>query len=151
MKGPMVSALKMVPMPGRWRSGIQNSSTITLAMMLAVPMVMSSWKPRPWWNASHGPSPRLARTNKASPRPHSRKPENSISQRCGATEIRERIALAYGRARAASMSGLVRYMLAPHIATPPFVTPDSRESGVIRGPWMGLAPSGEVDPGSRPG
>ena len=45
----------------------------------------------------------------------------------------------------------MRYMLAPHIATPPAVTPDSRDSGVIRGPWMGLAPSGGMDPGSKAG
>src|SRR4029079_7324821 len=120
------------------------------AMMLAWPMVMPIWKPRPWWNASHGPRPRLARTNNAKPKPQARKPENSISQRCGAIERIARIALTYERQLPASIAGLVRYMfmLSP---LPPHVTPDTRASGVIRGPWMGLAPSGAVDPGSEAG
>ena len=34
---PMIAALAMVPMPGRWRSGIQSSSTNTETIVMTVP------------------------------------------------------------------------------------------------------------------
>jgi len=34
---PMMAALATVPMPGRWRSGIQSNSTNTDTMVITVP------------------------------------------------------------------------------------------------------------------
>jgi hypothetical protein len=55
---PITTTLEMVPIPGRWRSGIHSSSTTTLAMMRAVPTDSPVRRARPWWNTSHGMLPR---------------------------------------------------------------------------------------------
>ncbi len=58
----MTMTLAMVPMPGRFRSGIQASSTATPTTADAIPIVMPVCRVRPWWKTSHGSRPRPART-----------------------------------------------------------------------------------------
>ena len=54
--------LLTVPRPGRCPSGIHSSSTTTPTKMPTVPIGMPVRSDKPWWNTSHGASPRRACT-----------------------------------------------------------------------------------------
>jgi hypothetical protein len=65
----MTMTLAIVPMPGRFRSGIQPSSTATPTTAEAMPMVMPVCRASPWWKTSHGSRPSPARTITAIEKP----------------------------------------------------------------------------------
>ena len=56
-----------VPRPGRWRSGIQSSSTRKPTMFVTQPMPMPVWREIPCANTVHGSRPMPARTMIAQP------------------------------------------------------------------------------------
>src|SRR5581483_6814386 len=60
---PMKTTLLTVPIPGRSRSGIHNSSTNKPTRMLHVPMARFECLERPWWRTSHGLRPRPESTS----------------------------------------------------------------------------------------
>jgi hypothetical protein len=61
----MTITLLTVPIPGRWRSGIQSSSTITPTTIVTVPNDKPVSRATPWWKTSHGMVPRCASTMSA--------------------------------------------------------------------------------------
>ena len=56
---PTSTTLLTVPIPGRWRSGIQSSSTATPTMIAHVPIARPNVRDRPWWKTSHGIEPEV--------------------------------------------------------------------------------------------
>jgi hypothetical protein len=55
---PTTTTLAMVPMPGRWRSGIHSSRIGMPSRITTQPKLIPVTRDRPWWNTSHGSSPR---------------------------------------------------------------------------------------------
>jgi hypothetical protein len=58
---PMTTTLLTVPSPGRWRSGIQASSTSAPTRIDTTPMVQPSRSARPWCSTSQGMLPSVDR------------------------------------------------------------------------------------------
>ena len=73
----MTTALLMVPSPGRSRSGIHSSSTVTLTRKVATPIDIGSRVLRPWARTVHGALPRVDDTSSASPVPKIHSPRSS--------------------------------------------------------------------------
>ena len=71
---PTSTTLLTVPGPGRCRSGIQNSRTAAPTITDTVPIARSSCSASPWWNTSHGSSPRPERTCNAPDNPYDPSP-----------------------------------------------------------------------------
>ena len=67
--GPMSSTLSTVPTPGRWRIGIQNSSTTTPMRFVTSPNGIPVTRDTPCESTSHGATPTAARIISASPSP----------------------------------------------------------------------------------
>ncbi len=57
----MTSTFATVPSPGRWRSGIQASSTAIPVMAVTRPKLSGVWAVRPSCSTSHGLSPSAPR------------------------------------------------------------------------------------------
>ena len=66
MPGPTSRIFSTVPSPGRWRSGIHNSSTATPMMFVSRPMLSPVWIAAPCANTVHESTPTAARIMKAS-------------------------------------------------------------------------------------
>ncbi|HEY0012435.1 MAG TPA: hypothetical protein VGB79_06225 [Allosphingosinicella sp.] len=61
----MTRMFATVPMPGRWRSGIQRRSTTPPVSASTVPKLSPVFSATPWWKTSQGLSPSPARTRMA--------------------------------------------------------------------------------------
>src|SRR5215204_5145272 len=81
MTTPTTIALATVPMPTRWRSGHQPSSTTKLISTDHVPMPSPNVRESPWCRTSQGASPRSPRTIIAIVEPNSTRPTVSCRPR----------------------------------------------------------------------
>ncbi|MFF5845184.1 hypothetical protein ACFY74_27355 [Streptomyces massasporeus] len=70
----MTSTLEIVPRPGRWRSGIQSSSTVAPTMVSTTPIDSPVFSASPWCSTFHGSSPSPDRTSSAELAPYSARP-----------------------------------------------------------------------------
>jgi len=77
----MTTTLAMVPIPGRWRSGIHTSSTTAPTTTVTVPKESAVRRATPWWNTSHGWLPRWASTMSAMLTPYAIRPTRSCAAR----------------------------------------------------------------------
>src|SRR5690348_11164607 len=80
---PMTRTLLTVPSPGRCRSGIQPSSTITPVAMVMVPNETGTNRAMPWCSTSHGMLPSCDRRNRAMLTPYRARPAYSCTSRRG--------------------------------------------------------------------
>src|SRR3954468_22825961 len=76
MATPITSALRIVPSPGRWRSGIHSSSSAKLMAIVAVPMLSGVCLEMPCANTLQGELPRSEATRHASPAPKTHRPNS---------------------------------------------------------------------------
>ena len=71
---PMSTALRIVPIPGRTRSGIHTASRAKPTMMITVPTAMPVRRLIPLCSTSHGASPMSAAMIEAIPSPQTIRP-----------------------------------------------------------------------------
>src|SRR3954468_17971520 len=80
---PMTVAFASVPSPGRWRSGIQVSSTRKETITVIVPTAMPVCLLAPWASTVHGELPNAAATSRASPIPKTQSALSKAASRPG--------------------------------------------------------------------
>ena len=72
----IIKALRIVPIPGFWRSGIQNNRTVILIIRVIRPMDKFTFKEIPWARTLHGDAPELETINNPSPKPKNINPKH---------------------------------------------------------------------------
>ena len=72
----IIKALRIVPIPGFWRSGIQNNKTVILIIRVIAPMDKFTFKEIPWARTLQGDAPELETINNPSPNPKNTKPRH---------------------------------------------------------------------------
>jgi hypothetical protein len=58
----MTITFAIVPIPGRWRSGIHSRRTAAPVTAVTSPKLSGMWRARPWWKTSQGSRPSVARS-----------------------------------------------------------------------------------------
>lgn len=84
----ITTTLLTVPNPGLCRNGIHNASTTTPVNAAMVPKLRGTCVLTPWWNTSHGSSPRLASIIIAMDAPYSHSPTYNAIRRVESSRIR---------------------------------------------------------------
>ena len=69
-------ALRIVPIPGFWPSGIHKIKTATLIKNVIVPILKLTFREIPWAKTLHGEAPVKDTINRPSPRPNNIKPKH---------------------------------------------------------------------------
>ena len=72
----IIKALRIVPIPGFWRNGIQNNKTVILIIRVITPMDKFIFKEIPWARTLQGDAPELDTINNPSPNPKNIKPRH---------------------------------------------------------------------------
>ena len=78
---PMSTALRIVPRPGRTRSGIHSRSRAKPTMMITLPTPIPVWRLMPLCSTSHGAKPMSAATISATPVPAMTRPPTHCATR----------------------------------------------------------------------